>query len=149
MRSKIAELDASFERAEFAPARSFYLSKEDIENSDVFKFIRDMPKGAALHVHHISLGPIPWVVANLTYRDNLYMRLTKEKDSLRFGWFKKPPFNLAGVPQWRNVNEARAKFGVEEFDDFLKEHLTCGLGTSSNINDLWQDFKRGKSPFHK
>ncbi len=48
------------------------------------------------------------------------------------------------MAEWKNVNEAREKFGVEEFDNFLKGHLTCGLGTSSNINDLWKDFKKGK-----
>ena len=79
MKNKILELDLSFEKAEFAPAKSFFLSRDDIQNSEVFKFIRGMPKGAALHTHHISLGPIPWVVSNLTYRDNLYMRLSKEK----------------------------------------------------------------------
>ena len=81
MKNKILELDLSFEKADFAPAVSFFLSRDDIQNSEVFKFIREMPKGAALHTHHISLGPIPWVVSNLTYRDNLYMRLSKEKVS--------------------------------------------------------------------
>jgi hypothetical protein len=34
----------------------------------------------------------------------------------------------------------REKFGAEDFDHFLKGHLTCGL----SINDLWKDFKRGR-----
>jgi hypothetical protein len=144
MRSKILELDAAYEKAEFAPAKSFFLSKEDITNSEVFKFIREMPKGAALHTHHISLGPIPWVIANLTYRDNLYMRLNAEKDSLRFGWFPSPPTHSIDGMEWKSVPEARLHFGAEPFDEFIKQHLTCGLGASSNINDLWADFKRGK-----
>ena len=49
------------------PSKSFYLSKTDIENSPVFQFIKKMPKGAALHTHHISLGSIKWIVSNLTY----------------------------------------------------------------------------------
>ena len=121
MRSKILELDAAYEKAEFAPARSFFLSKEDILTSEVFKFIREMPKGAALHTHHISLGPIPWVIANLTYKDNLYMRLNPDKDSLRFGWFSsQPTHNVEGMdahwmpyPKWTIIN--RVDFLIDCF----------------------------------
>jgi hypothetical protein len=66
-----------------------------------------MPKGAALHMHHISLGPIAWVIANLTYRDHLYMRLNREKESLRFGWFDSPPTHQVDGLEWRSVKEAR------------------------------------------
>lgn len=58
MRHKLQELDNSMFTGEFAPSKSFYLSKTDIESSEVFQFIRKMPKGAALHTHHISLGKI-------------------------------------------------------------------------------------------
>ena len=83
MRYKIQELDAAFETSdvEFPPSKSFFLSRANIQDSEVFKFIRQMPKGAALHTHHISLGPIQWVIKNLTYRDKLYMRLDEESVS--------------------------------------------------------------------
>ena len=56
MKHKLRELDEAMLTGEFGPAKSFYLSKEDIEDTRVFEFIKKMPKGAALHTHHISLG---------------------------------------------------------------------------------------------
>jgi adenosine deaminase CECR1 len=67
MKYKLKELDEAMLTGDFGPARSFYLTKQDIESSGVFNFIKRMPKGAALHTHHISLGSIRWIVANLTY----------------------------------------------------------------------------------
>ena len=67
IKEKIKELDEAMNSGDFGPAKSFYLSKPDIEKSPVFQFIKKMPKGAALHTHHISLGSIKWIVSNLTY----------------------------------------------------------------------------------
>ena len=67
MEHKLIELDEAMLSGDFGPAKSFYLSKTDIEKSPVFQFIKKMPKGAALHTHHISLGSIKWIVSNLTY----------------------------------------------------------------------------------
>lgn len=67
MKAKLEELDEAMLTGSFGPAKSFYLSKADIESSSVFQFIKKMPKGAALHTHHISLGSIKWIVSNLTY----------------------------------------------------------------------------------
>jgi hypothetical protein len=47
------------------------------------------------------------VIANLTYRDHLYMRLNREKESLRFGWFDSPPTHQVDGLEWRSVKEAR------------------------------------------
>ena len=67
MEDKLKELDEAMLTGDFGPSKSFYLSQTDIENSPVFQFIKKMPKGAALHTHHISLGSIKWIVSNLTY----------------------------------------------------------------------------------
>ena len=67
MEHKLKELDKAMLTGDFGPSKSFYLSKKDIESSAVFQFIKKMPKGAALHTHHISLGSIKWIVSNLTY----------------------------------------------------------------------------------
>lgn len=45
MMHKQSELNWSFESAIFAPSKDFYLVKEHIEASDVFKKIKALPKG--------------------------------------------------------------------------------------------------------
>ena len=67
MENKLKELDEAMSTGDFGPSKSFYLSQTNIEKSPVFQFIKKMPKGAALHTHHISLGSIKWIVSNLTY----------------------------------------------------------------------------------
>ena len=97
MTHKLRELDEAMLSGDFGPAKSFYLSKPDIESTEVFRFIKKMPKGAALHTHHISLGSINWIITNLTYWDNLYMRYDNTFDTLEFAWFQKPPRVISGT----------------------------------------------------
>ena len=68
MAHKINELEGAFESDNFLPSRNFYTVKTKIEESDVFQFIKAMPKGGALHTHEFSTASIDWVIANLTYR---------------------------------------------------------------------------------
>ena len=44
MIEKLQELDEAIKTGEFLPAKSFYLSKEDIEKSKVYQLISKMPK---------------------------------------------------------------------------------------------------------
>jgi hypothetical protein len=37
MKRKIQELDEAFDKADFLPAKSFFLSRRDIQNSGVFQ----------------------------------------------------------------------------------------------------------------
>lgn len=45
MTAKTLEFDQSFSTLDFAPANNFFLSKPSMLQSEVFKFIRQMPKG--------------------------------------------------------------------------------------------------------
>ena len=58
----------AFKTAHYPPAGNFFDNIEAIESSKVFDFIREMPKGAALHVHDIAIASADWIVANITYR---------------------------------------------------------------------------------
>jgi hypothetical protein len=45
MTAKTLEYDQSFSNLDFAPATNFFLSKPSMLQSEVFKFIQQMPKG--------------------------------------------------------------------------------------------------------
>jgi hypothetical protein len=60
MTAKTLEYDQSFSNLDFAPATNFFLSKPSMLQSEVFKFIQQMPKGKRfffhlLHVNHFSI----------------------------------------------------------------------------------------------
>ncbi len=52
-----------------------------MESSSVFSFLLGMPKGAALHMHDFSLASADWVIAEITYRDNLYVCIPEDIDN--------------------------------------------------------------------
>lgn len=68
MNMKNAELDKGFSDSFYPPSMSFFKSKAQIENSSVFNFLKEMPKGAALHLHDLSIASIDWVISDITYR---------------------------------------------------------------------------------
>ena len=145
MLEKWKELDDAIQTGEFLPSKSFYLSKPEIEKSKVYQFIAQMPKGAALHTHSISLGSIKWMVSNLTYWDGLYMNFEESTQKLEFAWFEKEP-----LKKWKNVNQERRFYGKESVDQFLTKHLSCELDLTqtSNINQIWKRFKRTLVAIH-
>ena len=148
MLEKWKELDDAIQNGEFLPAKSFYLSKPEIEKSKVYQFISQMPKGAALHTHSISLGSIKWMVSNLTYWDGLYMNFDESSQKLEFAWFEREPNNE--IKKWKNVNQERRFYGSESVDQFLTKHLSCELDLTqtSNINQIWRRFKRTLVAIH-
>ena len=64
---KISELDSAFANDNLPSSESFLTAKSRIDQSDVFQFIKIMPKGAALHLHELAITSVDWVVSNVTY----------------------------------------------------------------------------------
>lgn len=54
-------------------AQPFASVKQRIATSRLMEAIGAMPKGALLHLHLDSSVPLPWLVANATYRDHCYI----------------------------------------------------------------------------
>ncbi|MEL6717436.1 MAG: hypothetical protein AAFP82_01840 [Bacteroidota bacterium] len=46
----------------FPPARNFYQSKSHIEETPLFKMLKEMPKGGILHLHSIAMGDADWII---------------------------------------------------------------------------------------
>lgn len=67
MALKRAELDQAFIDSTYPPSRHFFQSKADYEKSQVFGFLKEMPKGGALHLHDALLVNVDWLIANMTY----------------------------------------------------------------------------------
>jgi len=139
------EMDADFNfTAEFTPAHNFMIAKPVIDASEVYQFVRGMPKGAILHSHDSSLTSLDWVVKNLTYWDNLYF--CDLNDSFTFKFLNHLP-EPAGCPNatWRPISEARAEAeSPESFDEYLLS--TMSLYTPHpekdypDINKVWEKF---------
>lgn len=72
MRHKRNELSVAFnDSSQNAPAMHFFKAKHIIENSMVFKFLKKMPKGGALHLHALGSVSPEWIIKNITYLPGL------------------------------------------------------------------------------
>lgn len=142
MDAKYAEVDRGFEDVtQFNPAWHFFLRKKHIEETEVFAFIKAMPKGAALHVHDTALIGGEYLIKNITYRDNLYICVLESTIHLQFA---------ASAPQapgctFQLLRDVRAASqDVEQFDANLARYFTLETEDPASeyrdINEVWAKF---------
>lgn len=142
---KRREVDDGFEDVStYNPAQHFFRRKPFIDSSPVFKFLRRMPKGAALHVHDTSLIGEEFIVKNITYMDDLFI-CVKEDRSIQLHFYKTPPKSEECV--WQLLKTVReTSQDVEEFDYQLGRYFTLSVEDPSteypNIDIVWSKFNQ-------
>ncbi|XP_018018332.1 adenosine deaminase 2 [Hyalella azteca] len=142
---KQQELDDALDSSNYPPARNFLVSKPDIERSQVFSFIRSMPKGAVLHGHDTGLTSINFVVQNLTYWDGLYICYLDYGPIFKFS--ASPPSEGACPDAWSLVSTERAAASSpSDFDAALYKNLTMGvdnpLEAYPDVDAAWVRFNQ-------
>lgn len=140
MQMKRKEVEYSLKNGFLFPAQeSFIRAKEAVEKSDVFKFVKQMPKGAALHLHDVSMVDIDWLV-NVTYKDHCYMCYDSDH-KISFHFFQTPPAN-PGCP-WKLVSEYRQQASDPHvFDQMLKDSMMLTDDyVDQNITVVWKYFE--------
>ncbi|KAL9898306.1 adenosine deaminase 2-like [Glossina fuscipes fuscipes] len=89
MKRKNNELSLAFnDTSQNAPAMHFFKAKGVIENSMVFKFLKKMPKGGALHLHALASVSPEWIIKNITYLSSLKKCINRMKNTIRTVWGK-------------------------------------------------------------
>lgn len=143
MRRKFAEHDYGFYNPQYFNFSHPYFSyKDKIKYSRVYQIIKQMPKGAALHVHDTSLlGPD--YLLKITYADNLYVCFSSKGVSMLFS-NKTPDKTCSGT--WKLMKEARNKAGdVNQFDMYLRQQFTLVTEDPENVypdvNAVWRAFR--------
>ncbi|XP_001996022.2 adenosine deaminase 2 isoform X2 [Drosophila grimshawi] len=73
MNAKRAEIAEGVKHPEkYPPALHFFQGKQFVRQSEVFRIIQKMPKGAFLHGHNTAMVSSKWIITNLTTTNNLY-----------------------------------------------------------------------------
>ncbi|KAM3963821.1 LOW QUALITY PROTEIN: adenosine deaminase 2-A-like [Aphomia sociella] len=141
MKYKFEEVDYGFSNPKFFNFSHHYFSyKDNIRHSKVYQIIKDMPKGAALHVHDMGiLGPD--YLMNITYMDNLYVCFDRNVH-LKFA-NKIPETPCYG--QWQLMSKARFASGnIQKFDSELRKHFTLVVDNPDviypSITEVWKTF---------
>lgn len=141
MQHKLKELDYAFDNPiYFNFSHHFFSYREKIHDSKVYKIIKDLPKGAALHVHDMGiLGPD--YLLNITYMDKLYVCFDS---TLKLKFSKGIPKDpCAG--QWKPMSEVRRKSNNSpNFDAELRKNFTLVVDNPDtvypSITESWEYF---------
>ncbi|XP_047522966.1 adenosine deaminase AGSA-like [Pieris napi] len=140
MRHKFDEVDYGLDNPQYYNfSRHFFSYKDKIRNSKVYKIIRDMPKGAALHIHDMGILD-PDYVLNITYMDNLFVCFGESDVNLKFA--DKPPNTDCN---WQLMKEARESSGnITMFDENLSKYFTICVHDPDviypSIKEVWDAF---------
>lgn len=133
---KHSEYDAGFkDPGTFAPGRHFFNSKRDVENSKVFQFIQEVPKGGALHGHDTSITSYDYLYS-ITYKDNLYGCYENQKIKFKFLSHQEQD----KICNWTLISELRRN--NPNFDEWLRPQLTLDVNNPRekypDINTVWR-----------
>ncbi|XP_052844155.1 adenosine deaminase 2-A [Drosophila gunungcola] len=107
----------------FKPAQHIFDVLDGIRNTDLFKLLRKMPKGAVLHAHDTALCSTQAII-KLTYYDNLWScQQDSDLGSTALRFAKDKPQALEDC-DWSLLSEVRSKYGAQKVDEYLAERLT-------------------------
>jgi adenosine deaminase CECR1 len=109
-----------------------------IEESEVFKILLKMPKGALLHAHETAIAS-PEFRFNLTHRENLYV--CDENSTLVLKFFNKTDDDC----NWELLNEVRKnKTRANDINDRIKQSLTMVVKNPTilynTVDKAWEKF---------
>lgn len=137
---KDAEINSALnDSSKFLSSHHFFRAKERIEQSEVFKLIQLLPKGALLHGHNTALVSSEWFIRNVTYRAGLIM-YTTDRGVVRFT-FRRPE-----RLDWKYVADMRsAASNIREFDRYLETHINLYTAQPEidypDIDVVWRKFQ--------
>ena len=72
-RLQASEIDGYRQKDDFPPMIAFHQAKPIIEKSEIFRIIRRMPKGGALHIHSTAGGRAEWLVQECLRREDCHI----------------------------------------------------------------------------
>ena len=126
----------------YAPSLHFFKAKTLIEQSEIYKIIKKMPKGGILHLHNSAAVSSEWIVKNLTYRDDIY--LCVNTDGLKIFHFKNQRMDCAEesklIVDLRKNHPKSTEFD-EELESLINLHTSSPEIDYPDINTVWSKFQ--------
>lgn len=133
-------LDEYQREERFPPSEPFHRVREEIRGTELYRLLRAMPKGGALHLHTSSTAPADWVVAQGIREPHCYICWPIDCGSAiqgQLGFFsegKAPPGYRAAADLLRED---------PEFPKKLLALLTIGADDENRSSlEIWSEFDR-------
>lgn len=126
----------------YAPGLHFFKAKPIIEQSEIFKIIKKMPKGAVLHMHNSASVSSEWVVKNITYRSDI--RLCTDSDGIKLIHLLHQTKDCADESKLivdLRKEHADPKVFDKELDSYLNLYTPQPEIDYPDINTVWSRFQ--------
>lgn len=122
----------------FPPARYFFQSKKHIEETELFKILRSMPKGGILHLHGAAAGNARWVVDRVISEPGAFVFWGTSNHTFTKGQlgFYQPDQAPDGFKPAAVLNHQ-----VKNFPDSLFSLLTFDESIDGDSVDIWKEFE--------
>lgn len=136
MKFKLMEHDEGFKNPRlYLASRHIFEVRDEIRKSEIFKILRLMPKGAALHSHDVVLVSEDYLY-ELTFRSNLYACPNEER--LRLKFLSSPEKDKAC--NWTSLETLRSQ--NSSYDGWVRSQLTLNVEDPKEVypdaNVVWQ-----------
>ncbi|XP_056364985.1 adenosine deaminase 2 [Oenanthe melanoleuca] len=122
---KKKEVETAITTGQFPPSMHLFRAKSLIDQSPVFSILKQMPKGAVLHLHDFAMLSVGWLVYNASYLPDCYICFTRSGSvRFRFSW-PRPPRRPPQCSPWELLRSYRARLShPADFDRGLLRNLT-------------------------
>ncbi|KAI5638720.1 adenosine/AMP deaminase domain-containing protein [Phthorimaea operculella] len=126
----------------FNVSKHFFTYKDTVKDTELYKIIKAMPKGAVLHAHDTGILS-PDYVLGLTYLEDLYVCFQSDFPLFKFS-YRRPHDSCE--TKWQLMKEARFSSGnVQKFDANLRKHFTIVVDNPNevytDVNKVWKCFQ--------
>ncbi|XP_058811662.1 adenosine deaminase 2-like isoform X2 [Topomyia yanbarensis] len=134
--------EASVNPESYAPGMHFFRAKPLIDKSDVFKIIKEIPKGSVLHLHNVAAVSSEWIIKNLTYQPEAKLCEINGKF-----YFTTRTSKFCPQESVRSIQQLRKENGTaESFDLWLESLINLKLRKPNlmhaSINNVWDEFEQ-------
>lgn len=124
----------------FPPARNFHQSKEHIEVTPLFDFIRKMPKGGILHLHTGAIGDADWIIEKARSLPEMYIYWDSSTDK-KISKGTLQAFRKTEVPDgFVQVNQLLSE--TPESYDTIRSLLVFEEEMDLDSIDIWAEFEQ-------
>lgn len=131
-------LKAYDEQNFFPPAAPFHQSKKHIESTPLFKVLKQMPKGGALHLHFDASVDYGWLIDKAIDTPNSYVYLGPSNDKFIYGQihFYLPGKAPEGFEPMAMVAQTNKNFRAE-----MKDLLVLDQEVTQDTFAIWDEFE--------